>query len=86
MKRYTSGYTQSHRQFVIQNLPPRAVSPFSPVLKVALNILQRGNPTAISPALIEGLNIESLDDLRKFPERILPGSAPSWRYTIRGDL
>ena len=85
MKRYTSGYTKALRHFAIQNLPPRVASPWSSALKVALNIIQRGDPTQATVHLLEHLGIPDWADLAALPEKLVPDKAAQWESTIRGD-
>lgn len=88
MKRYTAGYTKSLQHFVIQNLPPRqgTDADWTRLLKVALNILQRGAPTPIDAELKRSLELEDVDLVTVLPEQdILPAGPPEWHHTIRGD-
>lgn len=84
-RRYTSGYLRTNRHFVLQNLPPRReCDGWTPLLKVALNLLQRGSPTPVPAGLKSALvakqdEAECLDALLSLPDK-----PPVWRHTIRG--
>src|SRR4051794_6418889 len=86
VKRYTSGYLETNRHFVLQNLPARPEhSAWTPLLKVLLNLLQRGDPTPIPAGLAQALGI-SLDGLQALEGNLpLLDDAPDWKQTIRGD-
>lgn len=86
VRRYTSGYLRTNRHFVLQNLPPRTEhSAWTPLLKVLLNLVQRGNPTPVPAGIAKALGIGS-DDLEGLENPLpLPDEPPDWHQTIRGD-
>ena len=86
MRRYTSGYLRTHRWFTLQNLPPRQARPgWTQLLKVVLNLIQRGQPTPVPTAIATALGIDpsKIDEYEGCD--FLPSEPPVWRHTIRGD-
>ncbi|NDV43063.1 DEAD/DEAH box helicase [Flagellimonas sediminis] len=86
MKKYTSNYTYTNPNFVIQNLVTNQINnDLLPILFVVKNILQRGFPTTLSKYLQSQLGeIHKLDN---FEERFLfaTNQTPNWNDTIKGD-
>ena len=86
MKKYTSGYQSDFLHFVVQNLPKQRKKlehNVDAMLRVALNIVQRGLPSQPSSKLIKALKIPSQLDIR-YRNLIPNATKPIWHGAIKG--
>lgn len=86
MIRYTANYTYTDSNFVIQNLEGEPVNTeILPLLYVAKNILQRGNPTIMSKFLQNRFGRLHEDaDYSNTKFSFISKEPPIWSHTIRG--
>lgn len=87
MNKYTSNYSHSNHNFVIQNLTGRRIdNEYLPAICIIKNILQRGRPTLLSKFLQEKIGaIHQTDEFEK-PYPLIDHETPNWERIIRGDV
>jgi len=84
MQKYSSKYTNTHGNFVIQNIVGEDVqSKYYGIFCVLKNILQRGTPTPPSKYLIEKLG--ELSDIEKSPLYLISKEEQQWINRIKGN-
>ena len=84
-RRYSASYVNHSSCFRIDGLPDRSgSSEWSSVLKVVLNILQRGTPTPTPQRLQDAYGAVALSE-PSGRQLAFPPDTPSWSNTILGD-
>jgi ATP-dependent DNA helicase RecQ len=82
MKKFTANYSNTHSNFVIQNLPDKRISDkYLPAVCIIKNLLQRGNPALPSKYLESFLG----DCVSSNPSPLISHSEHHWDRIIRGD-
>ena len=82
MKKLTANYSNTHHNFVIQNLlGERMVNSYLPAISIIKNVIQRGCPTIPSKYIQSKLG--KIDLSKSSP--LISSETPNWERIIRGD-
>ena len=86
MKKYSSNYSFSNSNFVIQNLKGKRIkNKYLPAICILKNILQRGKPTLMSSFLQGKLGAIHKDESFQNSIALINNSTNKWNRIIRGD-
>lgn len=86
MRKFSANYCKSNSNFIITNLPDKqVVTPYSSIVRIAQNIIMRGNPTIASVYLQRELGLERnyIDNLDEV--KLISNENLNWTQTIKGD-